>query len=131
MRSWWWPRSDGGRHSSCVSGPLISPIHPAQRYLGGHVDSLHGRSGDPQDSTVLWKRKTENFVPFSLHLNEGLLMQQAVSKFERPDPEFFGRLQFPPRIPLAKVSETIGLTSIDGIQWKDLPLDIVNRVRRQ
>ena len=84
-----------------------------------------------KDAVVLWKRKTENFVPFSLQLNEGETVQQAVSKFERPDPEFFGRLNFPPRIPLAKVSETIGLTSLNGTQWQDLPLDILNRVRKQ
>ena len=84
-----------------------------------------------KDAAVLWKRKTENFVPFSLQLDEGETVQQAVSKFERPDTEFFGRLNFPPRIPLAKVSETIGLTSLNGTQWQDLPLDIVNRVRRQ
>ncbi len=79
---------------------------------------------------VLWTRRTENRVPPILFLAEGETVQQAVSKFERPEASFFETLNIPPRIALAEISQSIGLSALEGVPWKDSPLDIVNRNRR-
>ena len=72
-------------------------------------------------SQVLWSRSTVNRVPMLLRLEEGETVQDAVKRYEKPDPSFFSRLHLPPRIPKPEVSETIGRSVLRDGRWSDLP----------
>lgn len=68
---------------------------------------------------LLWKRKTENMVPRLLHLKQGQSVQEAVSEYEKPDPEFFNHLRLPPRVLKPEVSQNIGRSRIKEGRWHD------------
>ncbi len=80
---------------------------------------LQIRSG----SNVLWTRATENRIPPLLHLNEGETVQDAVKRYEKPDPGFFSRLDLPPRIPKPEITAQVGRSVLTGDQWQDLKLN--------
>ncbi|MCU0873252.1 MAG: SHD1 domain-containing protein [Pirellulaceae bacterium] len=80
---------------------------------------LQIRSG----ANVLWTRSTENRIPSLLHLNEGETVQDAVKRYEKPDPDFFSRLDLPPRIPKPEIAAQVGLSVLTGDQWQDLKLN--------
>ena len=61
-------------------------------------------------SNVLWKRSSTNHVPRMLRLQEGETVQDAVKRYEKPDPGFFARLNLPPRIPKPEVASQIGMS---------------------
>jgi hypothetical protein len=69
---------------------------------------------------VLWTRSTVNHVPTLLHLQEGETVQDAVKRYEKPDPGFFSRLTLPPRIPRPEVSAKVGRSVLQNGQWQDL-----------
>jgi hypothetical protein len=71
-------------------------------------------------ANVLWTRSSVNHVPFMLHLKEGETVQQAVTRFEKPDPEFFSHLTLPPRIPKPEISQQIGRSILKDADWQDL-----------
>jgi len=86
---------------------------------------LEIRSG----ADVLWQRSSTNHVPTLLRLEEGETVQDAVKRYEKPDPAFFGRLNLPPRIPRPEVAAQIGMSSLKDGQWMDIPASIRNRNR--
>lgn len=86
---------------------------------------LEIRAGD----TVLWQRSSTNHVPSLLRLEEGETVQDAVKRYEKPDPAFFGRLNLPPRIPRPEVADQIGMSSLKDGAWMDIPAAIRNRTR--
>ncbi len=87
---------------------------------------LEIRSGQ----NVLWQRSSTNHVPMMLRLEEGETVQDAVKRYEKPDPGFFGRLNLPPRIPRPEVVDQIGMSSLKDGEWMDNPAAIRNRTRR-
>ncbi len=78
---------------------------------------LEIRSG----KSVLWTRNTENFAPPMLFLEGNETVQQAVKKYERPQPEFFSSLQIPPRIPRSEIAKGLGSSRIEKGVWIDFP----------
>lgn len=66
---------------------------------------------------VLWTRETTNHVPRLMFLKDGETLQTAVSKYEKPDAEFFARLDLPPRIPKPELAAGLGSSRTDGAQW--------------
>lgn len=70
---------------------------------------------------VLWTRQTENRVPSLLFLRGDETVEQAVKKFERPQPEFFSSLQIPPQIPKAELARGLGSSRLDKGVWVDFP----------
>lgn len=86
---------------------------------------LEIRSG----ADVLWQRSSTNHVPTLLRLEEGETVQDAVKRYEKPDPAFFGRLNLPPRIPRPEVAAQIGMSSLKDGKWMDIPASIRNRNR--
>ncbi len=68
---------------------------------------------------VLWTRKTENMVPRLLHLKQGQSVQEAVSEYEKPDPQFFNHVRLPPRVLKPEVSQFIGRSRIKEGRWHD------------
>lgn len=79
--------------------------------------TLEIRSG----RNVLWTRQTENHVPSMLFLRGDETVEQAVKKFERPQPEFFSSLQIPPQIPKAELARGLGSSRLDKGVWVDFP----------
>jgi hypothetical protein len=73
-------------------------------------------------ANVLWTRSTVNHVPSLLHLQEGETVQDAVKRYEKPDPAFFSRLNLPPRIPKPEISKQVGRSVLKDDQWQDLNL---------
>ncbi|NUQ61660.1 MAG: hypothetical protein HUU20_04175 [Pirellulales bacterium] len=71
-------------------------------------------------TSVLWSRSTVNRIPPLLHLQEGETVQDAVKRFEKPDPAFFSRLNLPPRIPKPEVSSQVGQSVLTEGKWRDL-----------
>jgi hypothetical protein len=69
---------------------------------------------------VLWERSTVNRIPPLLRLEEGETVQDAVKRYEKPDPSFFSRLYLPPRIPKPEISEQVGMSTLKDGQWQDL-----------
>jgi len=84
---------------------------------------LEIRSG----SDVLWTRSTVNHIPMLLHLQEGETVQDAVKRFEKPDPGFFSRLELPPRIPKPEIRSQVGMSVLKDSQWQDLDLSALPR----
>ncbi len=78
---------------------------------------LEIRSG----KSVLWTRNTENFAPPMVFLKGNETVEQAVKKYERPQPEFFSMLQIPPRIPRSEIAKGLGSSRIDKGVWIDFP----------
>lgn len=74
---------------------------------------------------VLWQRASTNHVPFLLRLQEGETVQDAVKRYEKPDPQFFARLHLPPRIPKPEISSEVGRSILVDGAWKDMRLDAV------
>lgn len=70
---------------------------------------------------VLWSQQTENLVPPFLILRNGETLQQAVSKFERPNAEFFANLKLPSFIPKAEARFGLGRTTFKDGVWQDQP----------
>lgn len=70
---------------------------------------------------VLWSRETFNLVPPLLILQEDETLQEAVSRFERPDAEFFRRLNLPSIIPRKEIQFGLGHSEIHGSEWKEIP----------
>lgn len=68
---------------------------------------------------LLWTRGTQNFPPFMLFLRDGESVQQAVTKLERPDPDFFSRLHLPPRIPRTDGPYQPGFSMLRDGKWSD------------
>lgn len=83
--------------------------------LKPYTNSLEIRHGDD----ILWKRHRENMVPRLLRIEDGETVQQAVTRYERADPEYFSRLQIPPRILKPEVSQSIGRSTIQDQKWRD------------
>lgn len=71
---------------------------------------------------VLWTRSTVNHVPMMLRLQQGETVQDAVKRFEKPDPKFFSYLELPPRIPRPETTSKVGMSSLKGCAWQDLNL---------
>jgi hypothetical protein len=80
-------------------------------------------------SDVLWQRATTNHVPSLLRLQEGETVQDAVKRYEKPNPEFFGMLNLPPRIPKPEVAEQIGMSTLDNGIWRDIDRKTLPKVR--
>ena len=80
---------------------------------------------------VLWTRNTENHVPRMLFLRGDQTLQEAVKEFERPDPSFFARLTIPPRIPKPDIADGLGLSTLNGAQWRDTSAEDLARVRQR
>ena len=78
---------------------------------------LEIRSG----KNVLWSRNTENFTPPMIFLRGEETVQEAVKKYERPQPEFFSSLQIPPRIPKPEIAKGLGSSREDKGVWVDFP----------
>lgn len=78
---------------------------------------LEIRSG----KNVLWTRNTENFAPPMIFLRGDETVQEAVKKYERPQPEFFSSLQIPPRIPKPEIAKGLGSSREDKGVWVDFP----------
>ncbi|MDX1924900.1 MAG: SHD1 domain-containing protein [Pirellulaceae bacterium] len=78
---------------------------------------LEIRSG----KSVLWTRNTENFAPPMVFLQGKETVEQAVKKYERPQPEFFSMLQIPPRIPKSEIAKGLGSSRVDKGVWIDFP----------
>lgn len=78
---------------------------------------LEIRSG----KNVLWTRNTENFAPPMIFLRGDETVQEAVKKYERPQPEFFSSLQIPPRIPKPEIARGLGSSREDNGAWVDFP----------
>ena len=78
---------------------------------------LEIRSG----KNVLWTRNTENFAPPMIFLRGDETVQEAVKKYERPQPEFFSSLQIPPRIPKPEIARGLGSSREDNGVWVDFP----------
>lgn len=81
-------------------------------------------------SSVLWRRSSTNHVPRLLRLEEGETVQDAVKRYEKPDPGFFARLNLPPRIPKSEFVDQIGMSSLKDGKWMDISAEIRNRSRR-
>lgn len=71
--------------------------------------------------SVLWTRNTENHAPPMLFLTKDETVEQAVKKYERPQPEFFSSLQIPPRIPKSEIAKGLGSSRIEKGVWIDFP----------
>jgi hypothetical protein len=80
---------------------------------------------------VLWTRKTQNHVPGMLFLRGEKTLQEAVKKFERPNTSFFTQLTIPPRIPKPEIADGLGLSSLDGANWRDISTEDLARARRR
>ena len=78
---------------------------------------------------VLWTRSTINHVPMLLRLQEGETVQDAVKRFEKPDPGFFSRLELPPRIPKPEIMSQVGRSVLKDGQWQDLNSSAPGRPR--
>ncbi len=107
-------RMMGGRSTSESTATLVP-----------FTADLEIRSG----SNVLWHRSSTNHVPSLLRLEEGETVQDAVKRYEKPDPGFFGRLQLPPRIPRPEFADEIGMSSLNNGDWMEIPAQIRNRNR--
>ena len=70
---------------------------------------------------VLWKRETENHVPRLLFLRGGETVQQAVKRYERPEPSFFSSMRIPTRIPKPEIAAGLGRSRLDNGKWADFP----------
>lgn len=68
---------------------------------------------------LLWTRETRNFPPFMLFLAKDETVQEAVTKYERPDPGFFSRLHLPPRIPRTDGPYQPGFSMLRDGKWSD------------
>ena len=102
------------------SNPIGSATTAAQLHnveIKPFTAMLEIRSG----KTVLWTRNTENFEPPMLFLQGNETVEQAVKKYERPQPEFFAALQIPPRIPKSEIAKGLGSSRIDKGVWVDFP----------
>jgi hypothetical protein len=55
-------------------------------------------------------------------LEEGETVQDAVRRYEKPDPAFFSRLNLPPRIPKPEIKQQIGRSVLNNGQWQDLTI---------
>lgn len=66
---------------------------------------------------VVWSRNTQNSVPSMLFTRGSETAQDAVSKFERPDAEFFKRMTLPPKIPKPEIVKLIGMSRIQNGLW--------------
>lgn len=102
------------------SSPIGSATTAAQLHnveIKPFTAKLEIRSG----KTVLWTRNTENFAPPMLFLQGNETVEQAVKKYERPQPEFFAALQIPPRIPKSEIAKGLGSSRIDKGVWIDFP----------
>ena len=71
---------------------------------------------------VLWSRETENHIPRLLFLKGGETVQQAVKRYEKPQPSFFSSMRIPPRIPKKSVANGLGRSRLDKGQWVDFPM---------
>lgn len=71
-------------------------------------------------SDVLWKRSSSNHIPTLLRLEEGETVQDAVNRYEKPNPEFFAILNLPPRIPKPEVTKEVGLSTLADGAWRDI-----------
>lgn len=102
------------------SGPFGSAGAPEQIHnveIKPFTAVLEIRSG----KSVLWSRNTENFAPPMVFLKNGETVNEAVKKYERPQPEFFSMLQIPPRIPKSDIAKGLGSSRIDKGVWIDFP----------
>lgn len=99
--------SGGGRGAGEKTSVDITPF----------TAQLEIRSG----RNVLWTRQTQNHVPSMLFLRGDETVEQAVKKFERPQPEFFSSLLIPPRIPKAEVARGLGASRLNKGVWVDFP----------
>ncbi len=105
----------GQPRDSCSSTATLTPF----------TAELEIRRG----SDVLWQRATTNHVPSLLRLQEGETVQDAVKRYEKPNPEFFGMLNLPPRIPKPEVAEQIGMSTLDNGTWRDVDRKTLPKVR--
>lgn len=71
---------------------------------------------------LLWTRGTRNHAPSLLFLRDGETVQQALTKLERPDPDFFSRLHLPRRIPRADGPYQPGFSTLQAGKWSDTKL---------
>jgi hypothetical protein len=65
-----------------------------------------------------------------LFLKQGETLQDAVSKYEKPDADFFARLKLPPRIPKPEITEQIGSSILTFGAWQDSVKAPTRRTRR-
>ena len=69
---------------------------------------------------ALWSRQTENRVPRMLFMRgKDETLQDAVSKYEKPDAGFFERLTLPPRVLKQELRKAIGRSAIKDQSWSD------------
>lgn len=65
-----------------------------------------------------------------LHLQEGETVQDAVRRYEKPDPGFFARPDLPPRIPKPEIQVQVGMSTLKDGRWQDVDLDALRRLRK-
>jgi hypothetical protein len=82
------------------------------------------RGGD-----VLWQRASSNHVPGLLRLEEGETVQDAVRRYEKPNPEFFAMLNLPPRIPKPEMAQQVGMSTLEKGAWRDIDPKILQSIR--
>lgn len=118
---------------------VVAKIGRAQPYTLQYTLNTIGRTRDDGQKTsveitpftaeleirsgrnVLWTRQTQNHVPRMIFLRGEETVEQAVKKFERPQPEFFSSLLIPPRIPKAELARGLGASRLDKGVWVDFP----------
>ncbi len=53
----------------------------------------------------------------------------AVRIDQRPDTTFFTRLTIPPRIPKLEIADGLGLSSLNGAEWRDISAEDLARAK--
>ncbi|WP_372894274.1 SHD1 domain-containing protein [Stieleria sp.] len=72
-----------------------------------------------QGDTTLWQRSSENMVPFIIRLNAGESIKHAVKRYEKADPEYFKRVNIPPKIIKPEHRSIVGTSRIQNGRWVD------------
>jgi len=72
-----------------------------------------------QGKTPLWTRSTQNMVPHFLNMKKGETVQEAVRRYEKPNPEFFEELKLPPRVLSPEFKKNIGRSRVHQGRWRD------------
>ncbi|QEF97168.1 hypothetical protein Mal15_12060 [Stieleria maiorica] len=72
-----------------------------------------------QGGNTLWQRSSQNMVPMLLRLEAGESVKQAVKRFEKADPEYFKRVNIPPKIIKPEHRSIVGTSRVQNGRWVD------------
>ncbi|PHS02282.1 MAG: hypothetical protein COA78_21600 [Blastopirellula sp.] len=67
----------------------------------------------------IWYSGLKNTIPMPLVLSKDETLQEAVNRFESIDPDFFARLEFPPRILRTDRRKSMGISRPKNGIWAD------------